>query len=45
LARRTETSTVNDVSHLLVLGVFVIGLALLLAPAARIALRRGNRRR
>jgi hypothetical protein len=45
LARRTETSTFNDISHLLVLGVFVIGLALLLAPAARIALGRGNRRR
>jgi hypothetical protein len=45
LARRTETSTFNYVSHLVVLGVFVIGLALLLTPAARIALRRGNRRK
>jgi hypothetical protein len=42
LARRTETSTFNYVSHLVVLGVFVIGLAFLLAPATRAAL--GHRR-
>jgi hypothetical protein len=43
-ATRTGTSPFNHIYHVVMLGVFVVGLAALLTPSARGALGRRNRR-